>query len=215
MTDTTSLITRLSSEANAPLTLLSPCGWAARLIVVLMLYAVGAQWAIGLRPDLAVQWTRPAFVAEIMLLLALLLSSSVASVLAMYPDAYQKPRLLRLPYWVAALLVGLLVVQLFMQEDPRMVMPAASLHAIECVLCIAAVALIPSIVIFILLRKGASVRQFQSGAFAVLAAAAIGCLVVRLAEDNDSLLHLVSWHYVPTLLFATVGGYVGKQVLKW
>ena len=89
-----------------------------------------------------------------------------------------------------------------MPADERMVLPAPGAHAMECALCIASVAIIPSAWIFTLLRKGASIRQAQSGAYAVLCASAIGCLTLRLAEANDSMLHAASWHYLPTLLFA-------------
>ena len=85
----------------------------------------------------------------------------------------------------------------------------------ECALCIGSVALIPSALIFALLRKGASVRQFQAGSFAVLAASSIGCLTLRLAEANDSMMHLASWHYGPTVLFAALGAALGKILLKW
>jgi len=102
-----------------------------------------------------------------------------------------------------------------MPHDVRMVMPEISAHGMECALCIASVALVPSGLVFGLLRKGTTVRQLQAGSFAVLAASAIGGLTLRLAEANDSILHLVQWHYVPTLLFAGLGAMLGKYLLKW
>jgi hypothetical protein len=68
---------------------------------------------------------------------------------------------------------------------------------------------------FVLLRKGASIRQLQAGSFAVLTATAIGCLTLRLSEENDSIMHLLQWHYLPTLLFAALGALAGKWLLKW
>lgn len=215
MTDTETLIARLSREANTPTKLRSPTYWGVRLIAVLIVYAAGAQLCLGLRPDLAMQISRPFFAAEISLLVALLLTSAIASILAMYPDAYQKPKLLMLPYAVFLLMLGLVAIQLLLPPDGRMVMPLPGAHALECALCIGAVALVPSAVIFSLLRKGASVHPLQAGSFAVLAASAIGCLTLRLAEENDSMMHLASWHYGPTLLFAALGALIGKYLLKW
>jgi hypothetical protein len=215
MTDTETLIARLSSETNRPARPLSPRYWGTRLIGVLIIYAFGTQLYLGLRPDITLQLTRPAFAAEIILLVVLLLGSTAASVLAMYPDAYQKPRLLLLPYVLftgLALFIGL---QMLLPADIRMVMPAHAAVAMECTLCIGAVAIIPAVLIFALLRKGASVRQFQAGFFAVLAASTIGCLTLRLAEMNDSMLHVTSWHYLPTLIFAAFGTVIGKRLLKW
>ncbi len=215
MTDIATLIARLSSEATAPVRPMSPGYWGTRLVAVLGIYALGTQLFLGLRPDLALQFIRPAFAAEIALLVALLLSSTVASVLAMYPDVHQKPRFLVLPYATFGVLALLIVAQLFLPVDARMVMPAPGAHGMECALCIGSVALVPSALIFALLRKGASVRQFQAGFFAVLAASAIGCLTLRLAEASDSMLHLATWHYLPTLCFAALGAVIGNRLLRW
>ena len=216
MSNTADLIASLSAEATPVEKARTPSYWSARLLLVLAVYATGCQIFLGLRPDLGAQLGRPLFALETVLLASLLITSAVASVLAMYPDAYQKPKLLKLPYVVFALLVGLMGFQLLLPNDARMVMPEGlPNHAMECAICIASVALIPSALIFALLRKGAPVHQLQAGVFAVLAASAIGCLTLRLSEANDSIMHLVQWHYVPTLLFAALGALAGKWLLKW
>lgn len=216
MNNTSDLIASLCAEATPVKKVRTTSYWTKRLLAVLAIYAIGCQLFLGLRPDLGMQFTRPLFVLETVLLTVLLLTSAITSVLAMYPDAYQKPQLLKLPYAFFVLLVGLVGFQLLMPVDTRMVMPeGAGVHAMECAICIASVALIPSALIFALLRKGASIRQFQAGTFAVLTASSIGCLTLRLAEANDSIMHLVQWHYVPTLLFAAVGALAGKWLLRW
>lgn len=216
MNSTVDLIAHLSAEATPARKVIAPQYWAVHLLAVLAIYAAGCQFFLGVRSDLMAQFSRPLFTVEIALLLALLLSSAIASVLAMYPDAYQKPQFLKLPYGVFATLVGVMGFQMLMPHDARMVMPqGAGVHAMECAICIASVALIPSALIFTLLRKGATVRQLQAGSFAVLAASSIGGLTIRLAEANDSIFHLVQWHYIPTLLFAALGALAGKWLLRW
>lgn len=216
MNNTADLIAALSAEAKASKPLPAPMTLGLSVLAVLAIYAVATQLYLGLRPDLSMQLTRPFFVAEILLLTALAISSAIAAVLAMYPDVYQKPQLLKLPYAIFSALVGLILFQLFMPHDARMVMPEGEdVHAMECAICIASVALIPAALLFALLKKGASIRPLQAGSFAVLAASAVGCLTLRLAEENDSLMHLVSWHYVPTLLFAMLGAAIGKKLLRW
>ena len=96
MTDTETLIARLSSEAISSKPVRSPRYWVVRLLAVLVVYGVGTQLCLGLRPDLAMQISRPFFAGEIALLVVLLLTSAIASVFAMYPDAYQKPKLLKI-----------------------------------------------------------------------------------------------------------------------
>lgn len=214
--DTNELIAKLSKEGPLKTASRSPAYFGIRLIAVLAAYALGAQFYLGLRPDIAVQITRLLFTVEILLLAALIFSSTVAAVFAMYPDLHQKPWMLKTPYAVFGALVALVLFQLFfMPVDPRMVFPPPGGHAMQCTLCIAAVSLVPSALIFGLLRKGASVHPFHAGSFAILAATGIGCVALRLAEANDSLIHLTEWHYLPTLLFAALGASIGKRLLKW
>lgn len=218
-TDTQQLIDRLSQEASASTAknpLPPPAWWAVRLIALLAAYGLGVQFFLQVRPDIAVQFGRPAFVAEIALLVVLSLSSAVAAIFAMYPDMHQKPWLLRIPYAVFAALAGFIAFQLFaMPYDPRMVIPSSGMHGMECALCIASVAIVPSALVFGILRKGASVTPLRAASFAVLAAAGLGCLTLRLAEASDSLVHLAAWHYTPTLAFAALGALAGKFLLKW
>lgn len=211
---TAELIARLSKEAPKP-RLKPPAYFGTRLGFVLAAYGVGTQSFLHLRPDLIAQFNRPMFSIEIFLLAALTISSTIAAILSMYPDNYQKPHLLKLPYMVFGALIAFILSQLAIPHDARMVMPDAKAHGIECALCIASVALVPSGVIFGLLRKGAIVNPLRAGSFAILAASGIGCLTLRLAEANDSLMHLVTWHYLPTLLFASLGALLGKSLLKW
>lgn len=215
MISTTNLIKSLSKEAKPAKTLPSPHYWGARLFGVLAVYAILAQVFLGLRADIAMQLSRPLFALEIILLATLALASFMAAILVMYPDAYQKPKLLKLPYGIFIALFVLMSFQLLVPADVRMIILEPSSHSIECALCIGATSIIPSAIIFIILRKGASVRIFQAGSFAVLAAGAIGGLTLRLAEANDSIEHLLTWHYVPTLIFASIGALLGKFLLKW
>lgn len=214
--ETNELIATLSREPRAGAMLKTPAWFGSRLLLALLAYGIGAQVVLGLRPDLGQQLLRPAFVLEIMLLASLTLASAIAAVYAMYPDVRQRVRLLQVPYAIFALLALFLLFQLFMPADARMVTSASEeIHSIECILCIAGVALLPSAVIFGLLRKGASVHPFKAGSLAVLAASGLGCLTLRLAEADDSLLHLAVWHYLPTLVFAAVGAIAGGRLLKW
>jgi hypothetical protein len=215
MNSTADLIKQLSAEGKLTTPLRAPSYFATRLFLLLAGYMLAAQAILGFREDILVQLERPFFTLEILLLAFLLITSSVACILAMYPDAYQKPWMLKLPYTVFALLLGLTAIQFLLPQDARMVMPEAGSHTIECSVYIAIAALVPSAVMVALIRKGASIRQFHAGAFAVLAASAIGCLTLRLAEPIDPVMHLVCWHYLPTLLFASLGAVAGKYILKW
>ncbi|MGE3769509.1 MAG: NrsF family protein [Bdellovibrionales bacterium] len=209
------LITALSNEATRK-PLRSPLHYATRLVLVVIVYGIAMVAFSGLRPDLPAPFLRPLFTAEVGLLLILALSSLTAAVHSMYPDAYQRPSLLRLPFIVLAAFALFMVAQLFMPIDPRMVIPDASkVNGMECTLSIAGFSILPSLIIFALLRKGSSVKPLYAGAFATLAAAAAGCLMLRMIEPNDVISHLMLWHYLPTLAFAACGAAVANWLLRW
>jgi len=214
MVDTKQLIQELSQQA-APVKAAQPRTWATRLIVVLLAYGGMMLWMMGLRPDLHAQLVRPMFGLEIALLAALLFSSAVASILAMYPDAYQKRALLKVPYVLAAAMIAMVAFQLFIPHDTRMVMPDEHSHSSECAMFIAMAAMLPSALIFMLLRKGAPIAPLNAGALAVITSATVGALTLRLSEAIDAIPHLLMWHYIPSVMFACIGAWIGRSLLKW
>ena len=216
MNQTDQLIESLAHETKPVTPMRSPVKLALRLGAVLLLYALVTGYVLGLRPDLAMQLQRPFYLMEILLLAAISLSSLWACVHLAFPDQYQRRIVTQLPILAFGGLSIILAVQGFLPHDVRMVIPSPeTAHGMECTLCIASVAIIPSALVLMFLRQGASVHPRAAGAYAVLAAAGIGCLMLRLSEANDSLAHLITWHYLPTLLFAIVGTGIGKWLLKW
>ena len=113
MTKMLDLITKLSSEVKPTKPLGKPIGWIGCLLLLLVLYAVIVQIGFGVRGDLLLQLTRPLFLVEIALMLLLFVTSVAAAVLTMYPDLYQKSRLLKLPFIIFFLLLGLFALQFF------------------------------------------------------------------------------------------------------
>ncbi|MEI7668914.1 MAG: NrsF family protein [Pseudomonadota bacterium] len=215
MIDTKSLILSLVSDAKPVKYLRPPIYSALFLFVILLIYGIITQSFSGIRADIVLQLHRPFFVVEILSLILLIFTSAIAAILTMYPDAYQKPKLLLLPYWSFGLLILIIIYQIFIQNKTGIILPPKEETGWQCCLSIALISLIPSALIFVILHKGASVRQFQSGAFSVLAASGVGCLTLRIAEATDSLIHLATWHYLPTIIFAMLGAFIGRIILKW
>lgn len=215
MTNTNDLIAQLSGEAKPAKRAIHPAQLALRLLALLLVYAIGVQAIIGLRPDLITKLTDFWFEAEIVSLLFLVLTSVLASIMAMFPDAYQKPALLKLPYVVFAVIVVMVATQYVMHTHLEYPIIGIETNGIQCALCLAGLTVIPSAIMFAVLKQGASIRPLQAGAFAVFAATGIGCLTLRLAEQTDNMMHLALWHYLPTLCFAMLGAALGKWLLKW
>lgn len=211
MNHTADLIKTLSLDAASAKPVRAPTYWAARLFGVLIAYGVISQMVIGIRPNVMAQFNDPAFVLELGLLALLVASAALACVIAIYPDHYQKPVLLRLPYFIGLLFVGLVVTQVAM-ESPT---PNLDFKGMECAICVASLSLLPSAILYGLVRKGATTAPSRAGFCAVLSASAMGCLTLRLAEAPDSYLHLALWHYLPTMLFAMFGALLSRWFLKW
>lgn len=215
MIDTKQLIQDLSAEAK-PVKLVRPQRYAAFLLALLSVYAICAQcWLEGFRPDLSMQLARPLFMVELLLLAAMLVSASVASVHAMLPDGGERKTLMRLPYLFSGGLLALVIFQIFLPQDTRMVMSNTTSHTHECTMYIAFSSILPAVMIFGLLRRGASVMPMQAGLLAVIAAVSVGAITLRLAEANDEITHLLSWHYLPSIFFASLGAALGRYLLRW
>lgn len=210
---TEELIAKLSSEQSKK-TLKTPSYYASCFLITLIIYAIFIQSYLGLRVDLSVQLLNKSFLLEIFLLGALSVTSAMAAIFLIYPDCYQKKILIKIPNFLFAATIVFIAAQLLLPSESLQLITPNS-HNIECSICIAAVAIIPSLLLFNLIKKGAATSFKKAGFFAILTTSGIGCLTLRLAEINDSAMHLLVWHYLPTLLFAGIGALIGKYFLKW
>lgn len=210
---TNDLIKNLASTAKSIEPLKKPSHWILQLVLFSLFYYVAIQIFIGFRSDLSQKIIQPFFVAEIVLILLLILSCLVSATLMIYPDAYQKPYFLKTPYLILLMLIGLFISEFFWQDPNELV--ALSTHEIECAICIAAFAIMPSLYFFFIFRKGANIDPLKSGIFAVIAASALSALALRLQEQQDILAHLLIWHYLPIVVFSLIGAFAGRFAFKW
>lgn len=215
MADTKQLIEKLSAEAVAVQPLrLQRYGWW--MVGILSVYAICSQcWLEGFRADVSTQLTRPLFLAELLLLAAMLISSAVAAVSAMLPDGVLQKQRMYVPYVFSGLMLALVMFQFFMPHDTRMMIPEVPPHTYECTMYLGFSGMLVTLLLFRILRKGASVMPIQAGALAVIASVSVGALTLRLAEANDDIVHLLSWHYLPSLFFAVLGTLLGRFFLRW
>ncbi|NDA63042.1 MAG: DUF1109 family protein [Chitinophagia bacterium] len=127
MNNTDDLIVRLSKEASAVQPVRMSV-WGGVIVSVLLVYGIGAQVYLGIRPDILSSLMKLAYVIEIILLAALALSGAFASIHALYPDMYQRSWVAKLPFFILGILSLFLVYQGLM-DNPSMDM-AFLLHEI-------------------------------------------------------------------------------------
>ncbi|CAH1904640.1 MAG: hypothetical protein DID90_2727552547 [Candidatus Nitrotoga sp. LAW] len=179
-------------------------GWAATYLLLSLVLS-------GLRPDLMLKLHQPWFVAEIAVLAGIFIATSVSAALLAFPDLHQMRRLAFTPVVMFALFV--LVMFLAWQADnPPAPLPV---HSFECTIGITLMSLLPAAWTFFEMRKFASTHYHCAGSIALLSAFSVGALWLRLHEVNDSIMHVVGWHYLPMIVFGIAGLWLGKRMLKW
>lgn len=211
MGDIQTLIETLAQDANpvrlAPHPLKLCALWLAAAIVYLALaFALS-----GLRPDIMLKLHQPWFVAEIVTLALIIASTSLSAALLAYPDLHQMRRTAFTPAYALGALVLILIYSWIEGNIPAP--PHA--HTFECAFDIALFALLPAAWTLFVMRRFASTHYRLAASIALLFAFSIGAFWLRLHEQNDSINHLMQWHYLPMLGCGVLGLWLGKLLLKW
>lgn len=211
MKDIDQLVNELSNDTAPIRRAASPWLLSLRWAGFAIAYLLVALIFSGLRPDLAQALQQPLYAAELLLLLLILLATTLGSALLAFPDLHQQRRLAQVPNILFALFILLLLVA-WRTDTPPAPFPV---HSIECTLDITFISLLPAALAFLVLRNYASTHPRWAGSYALLAAFSVGALWLRLYEVNDSILHVVQWHYLPILGVGMIGWMLGRKVLKW
>jgi len=211
MRDFDQLIAELARDPPGVKPASHPYMLSLKLIGVAGLYLAALLGVSGARPDWTQAVTQPLFVAEIVLLVLVFMTATLSATLLSFPDGFQRRSTIFAPAWVFALF--LVVIALAWQADS----PPAALpkHDIECTICIVLLAILPALWTLYGMRKLATTQVHWAGGIAMLSAFSVGALWLRLEEANDSMMHVVEWHYLPMLAFGLVGLWLGGRLLKW
>lgn len=203
------LVNELSAEAGPPRPAPHPFLLTLKLFAAAAVYLALALAISGLRPDLTQALQQPWYVAELLMLLLLFATATTSAALLSFPDLHQKRALAYAPVVAFALFALTLLLAWRANNAPPPV------HDIECTISITLVALLPAAWTFYLMRGYASTHPDWAGSIALLAAFGTGALWLRLQEANDSVGHVVLWHYLPMLLAGFIGWILGRRLLRW
>jgi len=205
------LIDSLARDASpvkpAPHPFMLSLGWMAGAA----LYLVVSLWLSGLRPDLAQKLHEPWFVAELAALALLFVAASLSAAVLAFPDLHQMRKTAWAPAGLFALFAAIILFA-WRADVPPAPLP---MNSFECTASITLFSLLPAVWTFFSMRRFASTHYRWAGSIALLSAFSVGALWLRLHELNDSIIHVIQWHYLPMLGIGLIGWWLGKRVLKW
>jgi hypothetical protein len=205
------LIDRLAVDATPVRSAAPPLMLSIKLMGAAAIYLAISLAISGLRPDLTAKIHETWFVAEIVTLLLIFISTSISAALLGFPDLHQRRGTVSIP---ALMFVLFLLVIFFAWHADKPPAPLP-MHSFECTLSITLVSLLPAAWTFYALRQYASTHPRLAGSIALLSSFSVGALWLRLHEVNDSVIHLIQWHYLPMLVFGMIGLWLGRVLLKW
>ena len=211
MADIDELVARLAQEAEAVKPAPHPFKLSLLWIGAGAIYLGVALALSGSRPELLAHLQQPWFAAEIAALLVLFLVTSLSAALLAFPDLHQKRRLVYAPA-IPAMLFAIVMFYAGRADTPPAPLPV---HSFECTLSILLMTLLPAVWTFYSMRRYASTHYRLAGSIALLSAFSVGALWLRLHEVNDSIAHVLEWHYFPMLAVGFLGLWMGKKILKW
>jgi hypothetical protein len=179
-------------------------GWAVGYIFLSLMIS-------GLRPDIMIKLHEPWFGTELTMLTGIFIATALSAALLSFPDMHQMRRIAFLPVIAFALFV-LVMLLAWHADNPPAHLPV---HSFECTVSIIVFSVLPAVWTFFEMRKFASTHYHWAGGIALLSAFSVGALWLRLHEVNDSIMHVVQWHYLPMIAIGITGLWLGKVMLKW
>lgn len=205
------LVEQLAEEASPVKP--APKPWRLSLLwaIAAVLYVALSVWISGPRSELLQKLQEPWLAVELLVLLLLFVSASLSAAVLAFPDLHQ----MRAAAWSPLVMFALLIITLTLAwhaDSPAAPLPV---HNVECTVSITLFSLLPATWTFLSMRRYATVHQRWAGSVALLAAFSVGALWLRLHEENDSINHVILWHYLPMLVIGIIGWSMGKRLLKW
>ena len=210
---TEDLIVHLAQSAGPVQPLAPPlrrlCGWAAAATVATV---VGAA-VIGVRPDSGAMAREISFVVLAAVTIATALVAAATALVLSVPGAERSATQRWAPVGVASLWAVMLTFSLLSGDSAAERMLAFPVH-VGCVLQIAGLAVLPGLGLFAMLRRAAPLRHSWSGGIATLAAVALAAAGTQFICPIDDPAHLLVGHFVPVVMFAMSGAWLGRRAFR-
>lgn len=208
--NTDALIAELTLQAQ-PVVRKSLSGFLCKWLLVSIISLVAITLMYGIREDIQLQLGNPFFVMELAIHGCFMLASALLASAAGFPGRIKKAHFI-LAYIGASLGYGWLI---YMALNPIHTADDTHPHGMACAVCIVSFTVIPALWYFMMVRKLAVTMPAISGSAALCMATAIGCIGVRLVENETAHQGLLLWHFLPLLLLSLCGIMIGQKFIRW
>lgn len=161
----------------------------------------------GLNIDVDTVASQPAFDFQLVILVALVISSGFSAFIMSVPGEIKS----LIKYFPIGTLGLLLLVILISIYSTNSVSAGSGLSCIRDVVFLGG---IPGFLLIFLLRKARPLDFAKVGLFAFISSSAIGALGTNLICENHDPLHILVWHFMPVLVLGGAGIVFGRWLLK-
>ena len=179
------------------------------------LYLVGGLFVLGIRPDLVEQLTSFSFLIQIVLSGATAVLSASSAFALSVPGA-ERGRFTRLvPLAVLVLWVGWMLYRMVsFVSDPAIWIMVVSEYSLEEIGTGLALASVPGVALFLMVRRAAPLRPLWAGAFSLIAAGSLASMGGQLTCTSPCPIHAVVLHLTPMIAVGLLGVVAGALLLR-
>lgn len=215
MHDVDQLILELAEDARPVKRLLPLRARFALWLGFAASYLAVAVAVLGVRPDLGEQLTSSWFLIPFLMSAAAALVSASSAFALSVPGA-ERPRWTRLAptvvllVWVAWMFYRMVS----FVSDPAIWIAVISEYTFEEIGIGLALASIPGVLLFLMVRRAAPLRPGWAGAFALIAAGSLSSLGGQLTCTSPCPIHAVVLHLTPMLAVGALGVVAGTLLLR-
>jgi hypothetical protein len=174
-----------------------------------MASAAAGVLVFGTRPDLASHVRNQDFLLTLALALATAGLSSAAALVLAVPGAERSALIRGLPF--AVLGMWTLAITMTVLEASHGLSGVSDWYV--CAIRVAAIGLVPAIVLVAMLRRAAPLRREWTGALALAGAAAAGALAIQFICPVDDAGHALLGHLGPVLALGAIGAATATSLL--
>lgn len=189
-------------------------GWRALIwLAVSTAYVAGFVAIMGLRPDIAEKLAEPRFLVEVGAAYMTSMMAAAAAFCAGCPGRPLWERYAPVPFlvvWLASLGEGCWRDWVRSGPDGLILQPD-----FICFPIILLISIVPTVLIFIMIRRAAPIAPIATTALATLAAASLAAAAVRLFHAQDASLMVLVWQFGSVALLAGLGALFGRSLLRW